>query len=78
MLCYTAKDWIKVVRRLTVQHCPESMHDSNGLFNEENMAEFLSMFYHATPLWARIPERWIVIKFEDKRYKTLFLLKTSG
>ena len=70
MLCYTLEEWGKVSYSIFKEH-----HQSGGPVSTGILEEILLTHYTATPLWALLPERWIVIKFADKRLKTLFLLK---
>ena len=70
MLCYSLEEWGKVSASILKEH-----YTTGWPVSTDTIEKILLDYYTATVLWSLIPERWAVIKFADKRYKILFLLK---
>ena len=70
MLCYSLEEWGKVSYSLQQEHITTPRP-----WSTEILDKILQEHYSAVSLWPLIPERWVVIKFADKRYRTLFILK---
>ena len=70
MLCYSLVEWGHVSDSLLREH-----YSKDRLVSTDTIEKILQDHYFATALWPLITERWVVIKFADKRYKILFLLK---